>query len=169
MDKTRHEPLTFDDVQVGDCWESPARTVTESDVVGFAGLTGDYNPLHVDHVYAKATPFGRPIAHGMLGLSYSAGLGSYFPWMRTAAFTRILEWKFLSPIHIGDTIHVRTEILSKERKGRGRRGLITWRRQLINQKGEVTQEGITETLVECSRGPVHETANASGLRPESSP
>jgi acyl dehydratase len=149
--KSKHEPLTFDDVEVGCTWDSPARTVTESDVVGFAGLTGDYNPLHVDHEFARGTPFGKPIAHGLLGLSFAAGLASHSPWMRTAAFTRICEWKFLKPIYIGDTVHVHTEVLSKEPKGRGRRGLIVWKRQVINQAGEVVQEGTTETLVECRK------------------
>ena len=145
------EPLSFDEVEVGDVWESPARTVTESDVTSFAGLTGDFNPLHVDHQFAKNTPFGRPIAHGLLGLSLSAGLASRHPWMRTTAFLRIVEWRFLEPIGFGDTVHVRTEILAKEPRGRGRRGVITWKRQLVNQSGTVVQEGTTETLVEARR------------------
>ena len=140
--------LYFDDVAVGDTWQSPARTVTEADVVNFAGVTGDYNPLHVDHEFARATPFGKPIAHGLLGLSLVAGLGSYSPAMRTAAFVKISEWQFLKPIFIGDTVRVATVVLAKEVRGRGRRGLITWKRQLINQSGTVVQEGTTETLVE---------------------
>jgi len=141
------EPLGFDEVEVGQRWRSAARTVTEADVVNFACLTGDFNPLHVDHEYAKQTPFGRPIAHGLLGMALVAGLGSRAPYMKTAAFTRILEWHFLRPIYIGDTVHVETEVVAKEQKGR-RRGLVQWRRQLINQAGEVLQEGVTETLVE---------------------
>ena len=70
------EPRWFEDVSPGDCWRSSARTITETDVVNFAGLTGDFNPLHVDHHFARSTPFGRPIAHGLLGLSLLAGLGS---------------------------------------------------------------------------------------------
>jgi 3-hydroxybutyryl-CoA dehydratase len=145
----RHsEALYFDDVEIGEAWDSPARTVTETDIVNFAGITGDYNPLHVDHEFAKNTLFGKPIAHGLLGLSLVAGLGSFSPWMKTAAFVRIVDWKFLKPIFIGDTVHVRTEIVAKEVRGRGRRGLITWKRQLVTQQGVVVQEGTTETLVE---------------------
>lgn len=143
-----HDPLYYDDVEVGNTWESPARTVTETDIVNFAGMTGDYNPLHVDHEFAKNTLFRRPIAHGLLGLSWVAGLGSFSPFMRTAAFLRIVEWKFLKPIFIGDTVRVRTEVVSKVIRGRGRRGLVTWKRQLLNQEGVVVQEGLTETLVE---------------------
>src|SRR3972149_1977386 len=118
-------PLYFNDVEVGDSWESSARTVTEVDIVNFACLTGDFNPLHVDHEHAKNTLFGKPIAHGLLGLSLVAGLGSHSPWMQTAAFVRIREWSFLKPIYIGDTVHVLTEVLAKEIQGRGRRGLVS--------------------------------------------
>jgi len=145
-----HEPqaLYFNDVKVGDVWFSPGRTITEADIVFFASLTGDFNPLHVDHEYARQTPFGRPIAHGLLGLSYMAGLGSHSPRMRTVAFVRIVEWEFLKPIFPGDTIRIRTEVLSIEPRSRGRRALVRWQRQLLNQRDEVVQAGILETLVE---------------------
>jgi acyl dehydratase len=141
-------PLSFDDVKQGDVWHSPTRTITETDVVLFAGLTGVMNPLHVDHEYARKSPFGKPIAHGLLGMSFVAGLGCYSPWMQTAAFVSISEWKFLKPIFVGDTLHVRTELLTKTAKGR-RHGQIQWRRSLINQSGEVVQEGTFETLVKA--------------------
>jgi 3-hydroxybutyryl-CoA dehydratase len=148
MSVQHNGPLYFHDVEVGEQWQSPARTVTEADVVNFAGLTGDYNPLHVDREFARNTPFGKPIAHGLLGLSLVAGLASYSPWMCTAAFLGITGWRFLRPIYIGDTVRVSTLVVAKELKGRGRRGLITWRRQLINQAGAVVQEGTTESLVD---------------------
>jgi acyl dehydratase len=106
------------------------------------------NPLHVDHEHARSTPFGKPIAHGLLGLSFVAGLGCYSPWMQTAAFVGITEWKFLKPLYVGDTVRVRTEVLSKSPKGR-RHGQIQWRRTLVNQAGEVVQEGTFETLVKA--------------------
>jgi acyl dehydratase len=141
------QPRCFDDVQLGDIWRSPARTITEADVVNFAGLTGDYNPLHVDHAFARTTPFGRPIAHGLLGLSIVAGLGSNSPAMCTAAFVRVIEWKFIHPIYIGDTMHVETEVVEKNSRGK-RHGLITWQRRLINQEnGMIIQQGAFETLV----------------------
>ena len=140
------EPLYFEAIEVGDEWISPARTVTETDIVLFAGLTGDFNPLHVDHEYARNTPFGRPIAHGLLGMSLVAGLGSHSPCMQTAAFVQILQWQFLKPIHAGDTVHVHTTVIEKYAKNR-RRGLVTWRRGLVNQTGQLVQEGTTETLV----------------------
>lgn len=143
------EPLFFDELPQGGCWKSRARTITESDVVSFAGLTGDYDPLHVDHEHARNTPFGKPVAHGLLGLSFVAGLSSTSPSVKTVAFICVDKWNFLRPIYFGDTVHVMTEIMDKQSKGR-RQGRIRWKRQLINQRGEVVQEGFFETLVAMS-------------------
>ncbi len=145
-----NEPLHFEDLNVGDHWRSLARTVTQTDVVNFAGMTGDYDPLHVDHEYASQTPFGKPIAHGLLGLSLVAGLGSHSPSVRTLAFLRLGEWEFLKPIFIGDTVHVETFVVDKRANGR-RSGHITWRRQLLNQHGDILQEGLFETLVSVAK------------------
>ena len=97
------DSLWFDDVEVGQRWSSPARTLTESDVVNFASMTGDYDPLHVDHESAAKSIYRKPIAHGLLGLSWVAGLGSASPRMRTLAFTSVKRWEFLLPIFFGDT------------------------------------------------------------------
>jgi len=141
-----NESLYFDELTVGDCWESRRRTITETDVVNFAGLSGDYDPLHVDHEAAKSTPFGRPIAHGLLGLSLLAGLSSTAPSMQTKAFVGVDNWQFLRPLFIGDTVHVKTEVAKLDSKN-SRQGRVTWRRQLINQSGEVVQQGEFETIV----------------------
>jgi acyl dehydratase len=136
----------YEDLSVGDRWTSRARTITETDIVNFAGLTGDYDPLHVDHEFAKSTPFGRPIAHGMLGLSLLTGLGSHCPAVNTLAFVAIRDWRFLLPVFVGDTVHIVNEVIEKNQNGR-RAGQVIWKRQLINQKGDVVQSGTLETLV----------------------
>ena len=141
--------LHFDQLRIGDRWQSQARTITETDVVSFATLTGDYDPLHVDHEYAKNTPFRRPIAHGLLGLSFVAGLSSQCPAMRTTAFIAVRNWEFLRPAFFGDTVHVVTEVIDLQAKGR-RHGKVTWKRELVNQRGETIQTGILETLVAVS-------------------
>lgn len=140
--------LFFDDVQIGQKWESIGRTVTQADIVNYAGLSGDFNPIHMDHAFASTTPFRHPIAHGLLVLSMGSGLMITAPLMRTMAFVAIKDWQFTQPVFIGDTIRARSEVLDKEERARGRRGLITWKRSLVNQKDQVVQEGITVTLVE---------------------
>ncbi len=149
---SENDALTYDQLKVGDQWVSPARTVTETDVVNFACLTGDHDPLHMNHEHAKESPFGRPIAHGLLGLSFVAGLGVHSPRAATVAFVQIREWKFLQPIFFGDTVHVVNEIIEKEASGR-RRGKVIWKRSLLNQNAEIVQEGILETVVEMGRAP----------------
>ena len=140
--------LYFDDVAVGQEWESQGRTVTEADVVNFAGVSGDFNPIHTDHEFAKTTPYRRPIAHGILVWAIGSGLGVTYPPMRTLAFLSIREWEFKGPVFIGDTIRLRSAVVEKQVRARGRRGVIVWRRQILNQEGKVVQEGVTLTLVE---------------------
>jgi len=140
--------MYFDDVEVGQEWDSPGRTITETDIVNFAGLSGDFSPIHMDHAFAQTTPFRRPIAHGLLVLSITSGLATYSPPVRTIAFLKFREWVLRGPVFIGDTIRLRSKVLEKEARARGRRGLITWQRQIINQEAKVIQEGITMTLVE---------------------
>lgn len=144
--------LYFDDVEVGQQWESLGRTITEADIVHFAGLSGDFNPIHIDHEFAKTTPFRRPIAHGLLVFSVASGLGLFAPPMRTLAIVSIKDWQFKGPIFAGDTIHVRSTVVAKEVRARGRRGEITWRREILNQENKLIQEGITITLVQGRAG-----------------
>jgi 3-hydroxybutyryl-CoA dehydratase len=158
--------LFFDDVEVGQQWESLGRTVTETDIVNFAGLSGDFNPIHIDHEFARTTPFRRPLAHGVLVLSLGSGLGLFSPPMRTLAVLTIREWQFKEPVFVGDTLRVVSKVLDKQVRGRGRRGVITWQRQILNQERKVVQEGITVTLVE-GRGPhKDEPADTPATPPE---
>jgi acyl dehydratase len=140
--------LFFDDVEIGQQWESLGRTITQADIVNFAGLSGDFNPIHIDHEFAKTTPFRQPIAHGLLVFAIGSGLGVNAPPMRTLAVLEVREWHFRGPIFIGDTVRIRNSVASKEARSRGRRGVITWQRQIVNQEGKVVQEGVTMTLVE---------------------
>jgi acyl dehydratase len=140
------EPLYLDDLKVGDCWKSRARTITETDIVNFSCLTGDFDPLHVDHEYAEKSPFGKPVAHGLLGLSFLAGLSSNAPAVHTVAFVSIREWSFHQPIFVGDTVHVVTEVVELSSKSK-RRGPVIWKRQLVKQSGEAVQSGMFETIV----------------------
>lgn len=139
---------TFEEFQVGDVAESPARTITESDVVQFAGLTGDYNPLHTDVEYAKETVFGQRVAHGLLGLSVASGLAWRTGFLEgTAEALTAVDWKFRGPIHIGDTIRVRAEVSRKKAMRRLGGGFVIFSVTLLNQEDEVVQKGTWTALV----------------------
>ena len=139
----------FEDIQVGDEYLSPGRTITEADIVAFAGLSGDYNVLHTDAEFMKGSIFGERIAHGLLGLSVSSGLGARAvprPFA-TLAFLG-LRWRFKGPIKIGDTIKVRMKVTFKKEVSKPDRGIVTVQRQILNQRGELVQEGDTELMIE---------------------
>lgn len=142
------ELLYFEDLELGAEWTSEARTVTADDVRAFAELTGDKNPIHLDPVFARSTPFRRCIAHGLYGLALIGGMTADAPRTRTIALLGIREWTFRAPVYIGDTIRVRSRVLEKELQGRGRRGIVVSRVEIINQDGRVVQEGVTSTLIE---------------------
>jgi acyl dehydratase len=133
----------FDDIEAGEEYESPGRTITEADIVLFAGISGDYNVVHTDAELMKSSIFGERIAHGLLGLSIQSGLlaRAMIPYA-TIAFAG-LRWKFKGPIKIGDTIRVRAKVTAKKDGA-----LVTLARTVTNQRGEVVQEGETDLLVE---------------------
>ena len=145
--------LYFDDVDIGTVWESGGRTVTESDITNFAGFSGDFNPIHVDHAFAATTPFRRPIAHGFAVFSIASGLGIHAPPVRTIALLGVREWAFILPVFIGDTIRVRSHATEKTLRGRGKRGEVVWHRAIVNQDGKTVQEGRIVTLIECRPRP----------------
>jgi acyl dehydratase len=142
----------FEDIQVGDEYLSPGRTVTEADIVAFAGLSGDYNVLHTDAEFMRSSIFGERIAHGLLGLAISSGLGTRAvprPFA-TLAFLG-LRWRFKGPIKIGDTIRVRIRVAAKRETSKPDRGIVSMQRTVVNQRDEVVQEGDTEIMVERRR------------------
>jgi len=138
----------FDEIQLGEEYESPGRTVTETDIVIFAGLSGDYNVLHTDAEFMKRSIFGERIAHGLLGLAIQAGLFT----RATQAYATLafvgLRWKFKGPIKIGDTIRLKAKVLAKQETEKPDRGLVTVQRTVLNQRDEVVQEGETDLIVE---------------------
>ena len=142
MPATQSRCLYFEEFTEGAAFESPARTITEADIVHFAGLSGDYNPLHTDAIYAAETPFGERIAHGLLGLSIASGLASRIGILEgtTLAF-RSLEWKFKAPVLIGDTIHVLARVAQTRALRRLGGGQVVFDVRLINQRDETVQQG----------------------------
>jgi 3-hydroxybutyryl-CoA dehydratase len=141
--------LYFDDLEIGQEWTSGGRTITEADIVNFAGFSGDFNPIHIDHEFAKTTPFRRPIAHGFGIFCIASGLGVMTPPVRTMALLRVIDWKFQAPVFAGDTIKCKTRVVEKTVRGRGRRGEVVWHRAIVNQDGKIVQEGEVVTMIQC--------------------
>ena len=132
----------FEEFDVGDTVDTAARTITETDIVLFSGLSGDYNQLHTDAEFAKGTLHGERIAHGLLGLSIASGLVSQtgFASGTVEAFTG-LEWKFRGPIKIGDTIRAQLEVRRKKAMARLGGGFVVFDVSVFNQRDEVVQKG----------------------------
>ncbi len=128
---------------------SPARTVTEADIVAFAGLSGDYNPLHVNEEYCKTTIFGTRIAHGPLVYAIAAGLLFQLHLYDDTliAFLGFDSLKFTKPVKPGDTIHARIKVLDRRETSHPERGVMKRQLQVLNQRGEVVQEGIQSFLL----------------------
>ena len=141
---TQTERLFLEDMNVGDRWESGWREITADDVAEFAVLTGDHDPLHGED--GANSPFGEPVAHGLLGLSVLAGLSTEHPRVSTLALVSLTDWEFEAPIFFGDSVQVVTEIEEIRQHGR-RAGRVTWHRQLLNQDGRVVQQGRFVSLV----------------------
>jgi acyl dehydratase len=133
----------YEDLQVGEEYESPGRTITETDIVNFAALSGDWSPAHTDGEYCKKSPFKARIAHGLLGLAIVEGLRPRIPAFTDVRYMASLYWnyKFTGPIFIGDTIRVRVKIASKRETKKPDRGIVVEYVTMVNQRGEVVQEG----------------------------
>jgi acyl dehydratase len=141
--------LYFEEFSLGQKIVTVGRTVAESDIMTFAGLSGDYNQIHTDAEFSKTTPFGQRIAHGLLGLSIASGLA-----MRTGvlegtviAFREINDWKFVKPIFIGDTIHAEIEVTETKALPRLGGGSVTLAIEVKNQKSETLMRGTWTVLV----------------------
>lgn len=141
----------FEDLHVGLRLRSPGRTITDADLVAFAGLTGDFSELHTSDVYGKRSQFRQRVAHGMLGLAYAHGL----MWARTGefreiaiAFLGISEWRFEAPIFIGDTLFVEYELVGlRDSQSRPGQAIASFDVQVLNQHGETLQRGVKALLL----------------------
>jgi 3-hydroxybutyryl-CoA dehydratase len=141
----------FEDVELDQVMVTRGRTITESDIVQFAALTGDYNPMHTDAEYMKTHPMGQRVAHGMLTLSYAVGQIYQLGFMeRTVIAFRSVEMKFSLPVFIGDTLHSELKIIEKKEARRLGGGTITAEVKIVNQDGKTVQSG-TMTLIIASK------------------
>jgi 3-hydroxybutyryl-CoA dehydratase len=141
--------LYFEEFQPAQKIVTAGRTITEADVVNFAGLSGDYNQMHVDEAYSQKTTFGKRVAHGLLVLSIVSGLAVQTGVMEgtVMAFREISEWKFIKPVFFGDTVHAILEVREKKELRRIGGGSITIDLDVINQNDEVVMKGIWVVLI----------------------
>jgi acyl dehydratase len=134
--------LYFEDFVVGNEWKTPRRTIAEADVVMFAAMTGDYNPVHTDELFAQSTPFGTRILHGPAVFAIATGLEFRLGLKEGTAIAFLgMEWNLKSPVLIGDTIHVYQRVESLRPTKKPARGIVTFWVEVRNQKGDVCQEG----------------------------
>src|SRR3990170_604794 len=134
--------LTFEQFNLGDTFTSQARTVTEADVVNFAGLSGDFNPLHTDEEFGKATPFGGRIAHGMLVAAMATGMANWtgvFEGTTIALMEQVIQYK--GAVKFGDTIHLELTVAEKKETSKPDRGVVVFDTQVLNHEGQTAQAG----------------------------
>jgi len=137
----------FDDFPLDEEYVSAGRTITETDLVMFSGLSGDFNQIHSDAEFAKGTPFGARIAHGLLILSIASGLAARLGVIEGTAIAFLgLSWKFSKPVFIGDTIRVTMKAV-KKRAVSPEAGIVVTEVSVLNQKNEVVESGEWTVMV----------------------
>ena len=148
MSDYRPRGMYFEEFAIDTEFVTMGRTVTETDIVNFAGISGDYNAIHTDAEFSKATPFGERIAHGLLGLSITTGLMMQLGVMDGTVIAFMgLEWKFKAAVKIGDTIYAVGKVKqTKAMKALGG-GIVVVELRVLNQKNEVAQQGEMTVLV----------------------
>ncbi|MEN8243036.1 MAG: MaoC/PaaZ C-terminal domain-containing protein [Chloroflexota bacterium] len=141
--------LWFEEFEIGLKVVSAGRTITETDVVTFAGLSGDYNQIHTDDEFTQSTNFGQRVAHGLLGLSVASGLVAQTGALEgtVIAFREISEWKFSNPIFFNDTIHVELTVKEKKHIPRLGGGNVKIMLNVINQRDEIVMKGFWTALI----------------------
>lgn len=141
---------TYLDLNVSDYFLSATRTVSESDIFDFAGLTSDFNELHTSIVFANNTTFGKRIAHGLLILAIANGLYMRLGLFESSVFLGIENWKSTKPVFIGDTIQLKLTIVDKRVTKNGKQAIIGMRYDVLNQDGVVVAEGKFNRMIKIA-------------------
>ena len=138
-----HGTLWFEDFATGQTYLTSGRTITEADLVSFAGWSWDTNPVHTDAEFAARGRFGKPIAHGLLGMSVAMGLVSRLGIFEgsSIALLGVDDWQFRAPIVAGDTVRCEVRILAVRPTSNGEAGILDRQFDLVNQRDERVQRG----------------------------
>ncbi|GAA1863607.1 MaoC/PaaZ C-terminal domain-containing protein [Pseudonocardia alni subsp. carboxydivorans] len=149
----RDTSLYYEDLEVGMVLTSLGRTVTETDLVQFCMLSGDWNPIHSDEEFSRASHFGRRVVHGVFGIALLTGLMDRAGWFATSAIAMLglEDWRFPRPIFVGDTLHCRLEITELRPTSKGDRAVVGRLFELVDHHGEVVQRGRMPMLVRRRR------------------
>lgn len=143
--------LTFEQFNLNDVYVCQGRTVTEADTVNFAGISGDYNPLHTNEEYGRTTPFGGRIAHGMLALAIATGQANQLGIFEGTTIALLQQTvKYVGAVKFGDTIHLELKIAEKKETSKPDRGILTLDTTVLNQHGQAVIEG--QWIVMIKRG-----------------
>lgn len=145
--------LCVEDFEIGRSFVSRGRTIGEGDIMLFAGLVGDHNPLHVDEDFCRRTPYGGRIAHGPLTMSVAIGLMSQLNLIDGTAIGLLeIAWTFSAPVRIGDTVRARTVPLEARATRRPERGIVKLGFDVLNQRDEVVQSGAITLMMQTRAG-----------------
>ena len=138
----------FEEFALGDTVVSAGRTITEADIVNFAGLSGDYTQIHTNAEFARQGLFGQRVAHGLLLMAIASGLLAQLGLIEgTVLAFRELTWKFSLPVFIGDTIHIQATVANLKALRRLGGGAVTLDVQIVNQEGKMVQSGQWTLLI----------------------
>ena len=138
----------YEEFEIGQRFETPRRTVVEADIGTFAGVTGDFNPLHMDEAFAAASDFGGRITHGPMVVGMAFGLASRAGLMDGTVLSLLeIAWTFGKPIRPGDTIAAVVTVRDKRTTKKPDRGVVTLQFEVLTQGGEVAQVGTAKVLV----------------------
>lgn len=143
--------LYFEDFEIGKRYLSPRRTITHTDILNYCGVSGDYNAPHVDFEFCKKQPYGEPLAHGPLVFAIGTGLQcqSGINDGTIVAFLGMDAWRIHKPVKHGDTIYMVVIPREKRLTSKGGKGVITFDREIINQRGEIVQTMQTTSMYLC--------------------
>jgi acyl dehydratase len=160
MSAPRGSGLLFDEFEPGDVHVSKRRTITEADIVAFAGLSGDHNPIHTDEEFARRTPFRGRVAHGLLIQSAASGLANQTEiFDGTIVAVMEMRIRYKAPVHPGDTIHIELRVVERDPEPSRKRGWVRFETRILNQGGELVCDGEWLTLMHRKR-PVRREAAA---------
>lgn len=164
LDARFGQGLYFEEFVEGYAIETRGRTITEADISNFAGVSGDFNPMHTNAEYAKASQFGQRIAHGALVFSAATGLAYQLGVFEgtVIAFTGF-ESKLRAPVYIGDTIKLTGKVASRREMSAANGGLVNFDIKVVNQKGETVLKGEWTLLIRSK--PAAETEKSEKVQP----